>query len=150
MRKYLLFQFQTHNFSFTFSFYSFPTLNTSRCLWLITIISEVCSTAQHCYELGNLSIFFQIWIQVLLKALHVVSHQCRSGMFRRPKRELIMDREFLYHIFFGLFCILGLVTHPFFYSILVSLRFTPWTLHTTKYLVCKGNLLTYCKTSWKF
>jgi hypothetical protein len=42
-------------------------------------------------------------------------------MFRRPKRELVIDGEFLYHIFFGLFCVLGLAFHPFFYSILVSL-----------------------------
>jgi inositol 1,4,5-triphosphate receptor type 1 len=59
------------------------------------------------------------FIAVLLKSLHIVSHQCRSGMFRRPTSELIMDGEFLYHIFFGLFCIAGLLIHPFAYSILL-------------------------------
>ncbi|CAL8115015.1 unnamed protein product [Orchesella dallaii] len=59
------------------------------------------------------------FLAVISKFLHIVSHQCKSGMFLRPKSELIMDGEFLYHVFFGLFCVLGLSIHPFFYSILV-------------------------------
>lgn len=58
-------------------------------------------------------------LQVMSKFLHIVSHQCKSGMFLRPKRELIMDGEFHYHFFFGLFCFLGLIIHPFFYSVLL-------------------------------
>ncbi|ODM94987.1 Inositol 1,4,5-trisphosphate receptor type 1 [Orchesella cincta] len=59
------------------------------------------------------------FLAVISKFLHIVSHQCKSGMFLRPKSELIMDGEFLYHVFFGLFCVLGLSIHPFFYSILL-------------------------------
>jgi len=61
-------------------------------------------------------------LQVFLKFLHIVSHQCRSGMFLRPTSELVMDGEFVYHVGFGLICCAGLMINHFFYSILVCVH----------------------------
>ncbi|XP_021948195.1 inositol 1,4,5-trisphosphate receptor [Folsomia candida] len=58
-------------------------------------------------------------ITALLKSAHIASYQCKSGKFSRPKRELIVDGEFLYHIFVGSVCIAGLTIHSFIYSALL-------------------------------
>ncbi|CAG7731913.1 unnamed protein product [Allacma fusca] len=69
---------------------------------------------------------------ILLKYLHIVSHQCKSGKFfrHRTKKEGVLDvkflcqavffdTDFLYHALFGILCMCGKFVHEFFYSILL-------------------------------
>ena len=54
-----------------------------------------------------------------LKCIHLVSIMGNSGMFGRSVRQAVVDTELLYHMVYLVFCLLGLVTHPFFFSVLL-------------------------------
>ena len=58
-------------------------------------------------------------LTVCLKGIHLVSIMGNSGMFGRSLRQVCVDSELLYHVTYLLFCLLGLVTHPFFFSLLL-------------------------------
>lgn len=43
-----------------------------------------------------------------------------QGTMTKSYDQILMDVEFFYHIAYLIFCILGILLHPFFYSVLVS------------------------------
>ena len=59
-------------------------------------------------------------IQVVIKAIHLISIMGNHGTFNKSVRRILTDREFLYHICYLAFCVIGLCWHPFCYSVLVS------------------------------
>ena len=57
---------------------------------------------------------------VLLKGVHILSIAGNAGTFQRSVRQICTDTEMVYHVVYLSFCFLGLITHPFFFSVLVS------------------------------
>ncbi|KAI3385554.1 hypothetical protein SNEBB_008534 [Seison nebaliae] len=53
------------------------------------------------------------------KGLFLVSLMGSKGIFRLHWRTIITDQEFLYHIVYIFICMMGLLIHPFFYSLLL-------------------------------
>jgi len=46
------------------------------------------------------------------------------GTFNKNVKQILIDKDFIYHIFYLIFCLTGLLVHPLVYSILVSLSFS--------------------------
>lgn len=61
-------------------------------------------------------------LTVVLKGVHLLSIMGNAGTFQRSVRQICADTEIIYHVIYLTFCILGVTTHPFFYSVLVSER----------------------------
>lgn len=59
-------------------------------------------------------------IQVLVKAIHLISIMGNHGTFNKSLSRILTDREFLYYIAYIVCCLAGLCWHPFCYSVLVS------------------------------
>lgn len=90
-----------------------PKPATVRALVLSIIACLICSVGPQptLVLLGTLT--------VCLKCIHLVSIMGNSGMFGRSVRQAVADTELLYHVVYLVFCLLGLVTHPFFFSVLL-------------------------------
>ncbi|XP_064473340.1 inositol 1,4,5-trisphosphate receptor type 1-like isoform X1 [Ornithodoros turicata] len=58
-------------------------------------------------------------VNVAISTVHLVSIMGNHGTFTRSLRQVASDIELLYHIMYLGFCVLGLVVHPFFYSVLL-------------------------------
>ena len=58
-------------------------------------------------------------LQVMLKSIHLLSIMGNSGTFSRDVRQIVTDTEILYHVAYLVFCLMGVMTHPFFFSVLV-------------------------------
>lgn len=56
---------------------------------------------------------------VVLKGVHLLSIMGNAGTFQRSVRQICTDTEIIYHVIYLTFCMLGVTTHPFFYSVLV-------------------------------
>lgn len=65
-----------------------------------------------------------LWIlgtsTVILKGIHIVSIMGNHGTLEKKYTKIITDAELLYHFGYMMFCVFGLLLHPFFYSLLVS------------------------------
>lgn len=61
-------------------------------------------------------------LQITLKGVHLISIIGNQGTLARSAEQIITNIEFLYHISYLIFCVLGIFMHPFFYSVLVSNR----------------------------
>lgn len=59
-------------------------------------------------------------LTVLLKGIHLVSIMGNHGTLTKTYQQILTDAELLYHLAYLIFCVLGLLMHPFFYSVLVS------------------------------
>ena len=57
---------------------------------------------------------------VLFKGVHLISIMGNMGTFNKPLKNILMDAELIYHVGYLILCILGVVMHPFFFSVLVS------------------------------
>ena len=57
---------------------------------------------------------------MVLKGIHLLSIMGNSGTFSRHLKQICTDTEVWYHVTYLVFCLLGLTTHPFFYSFLVG------------------------------
>ncbi|KAA0201449.1 hypothetical protein HAZT_HAZT004472 [Hyalella azteca] len=57
-------------------------------------------------------------INVVLKAIHLVSIMGNKGTFTKNFQQILTDTELIYHVFYLVFCILGLFK-PYAYSILM-------------------------------
>lgn len=62
-------------------------------------------------------------INLIIKAIHLISIMGNHGTFNKKLSKIIIDREFEYHIVYLFFCSIGLFLQPLFYSILVSFCF---------------------------
>ena len=58
---------------------------------------------------------------MIFKGIHLVSIMGNMGTFNKPL-ALMVDRELVYHVGYLVLCILGLFIHPFFFSLLVSVK----------------------------
>ncbi|KAL7012797.1 hypothetical protein ACKWTF_015057 [Chironomus riparius] len=64
-----------------------------------------------------------LWIlgtsTVILKGIHIVSIMGNHGTLEKKYTKIITDAELLYHFGYMMFCVFGLLLHPFFYSLLL-------------------------------
>nr|ASO75059.1 inositol 1,4,5-trisphosphate receptor (IP3R) [Bemisia tabaci] len=56
---------------------------------------------------------------VLMKGVHLISIMGNQGTFTKKINQILCDVEIIYHLFYVIFCVLGLCMHPFFYSVLL-------------------------------
>ncbi|KAG5862348.1 hypothetical protein JTB14_024863 [Gonioctena quinquepunctata] len=56
---------------------------------------------------------------ILLKCIHLVSIMGNHGTLTKTYQQILTDAELVYHLAYLVFCMLGLVMHPFFYSVLL-------------------------------
>ena len=59
-----------------------------------------------------------IFLQLLLKGVHLLSIVGNQGILNQLN-DVLVNAVLYYHISYMTFCLLGLIVHPFFYSILV-------------------------------
>lgn len=58
-------------------------------------------------------------VTVLLKGVHIVSLMGNHGTLEKHFLKIICDAQLLYHFCYMIFCLSGILVHPFFYSVLV-------------------------------
>uniref|UniRef100_A0A182X922 Inositol 1,4,5-trisphosphate receptor n=1 Tax=Anopheles quadriannulatus TaxID=34691 RepID=A0A182X922_ANOQN len=58
-------------------------------------------------------------ITVIMKGVHIISLMGNYGTLEKHFVSIITDAELLYHFFYLLFCVFGVLLHPFFFSILL-------------------------------
>lgn len=74
------------------------------------------------YSLGpELTLWLLGTLTILLKCIHLVSIIGNHGTLTKTYQQILTDAELLYHLAYLVFCMLGLVIHPFFYSVLVRI-----------------------------
>ncbi|CAG2100807.1 unnamed protein product [Medioppia subpectinata] len=56
---------------------------------------------------------------VIATTVHLISTMGNHGTFNKDYRHIIIDNEFLYHVVYLIFCMVGLIVHPLIYSILL-------------------------------
>ncbi|CAH1103547.1 unnamed protein product [Psylliodes chrysocephalus] len=58
-------------------------------------------------------------VTILLKCIHIVSIMGNHGTLTKTYAQILTDAELLYHMCYLIFCTLGIIMHPFFYSVLL-------------------------------
>ncbi|CAH0562339.1 unnamed protein product [Brassicogethes aeneus] len=58
-------------------------------------------------------------VTILLKGIHLVSIMGNHGTLTKTYKQILTDAELVYHLIYLVFCMLGLMMHPFFYSVLL-------------------------------
>ncbi|KAL1493193.1 hypothetical protein ABEB36_011294 [Hypothenemus hampei] len=58
-------------------------------------------------------------VTIILKGIHLVSIMGNHGTLTKTYQQILTDAELVYHLTYLVFCMLGLVMHPFFYSVLL-------------------------------
>ncbi|XP_017780207.1 PREDICTED: inositol 1,4,5-trisphosphate receptor isoform X5 [Nicrophorus vespilloides] len=58
-------------------------------------------------------------LTVFLKGIHLVSIMGNHGTHTKTYQQILTDAELLYHLAYLVFCMLGLLMHPFFFSVLL-------------------------------
>ncbi|KAI4502615.1 hypothetical protein M0802_002527 [Mischocyttarus mexicanus] len=59
------------------------------------------------------------FITIVLKLIHLISIIGNQGTLTKSIEQIITNGEILYHASYLIFCVLGLLMHPFFYSVLL-------------------------------
>lgn len=59
------------------------------------------------------------FITVILKGVHIVSLMGNSGTLEKHVLKIVTDVQLIYHCGYMMFCMAGMLVHPFFYSVLV-------------------------------
>nr|XP_012148672.1 PREDICTED: inositol 1,4,5-trisphosphate receptor isoform X1 [Megachile rotundata] len=59
------------------------------------------------------------FVTVVLKVVHLISIIGNQGTLTKSLEQIVTNVELLYHIFYLIFCVLGICMHPFFYSVLL-------------------------------
>lgn len=62
-------------------------------------------------------------LTVIMKGVHIVAIMGNHGTLEKHLGKILTDAELLYHFGYMTFCIFGMFLHPFFYSVLVSLKY---------------------------
>lgn len=64
-----------------------------------------------------------IWLlgfmTVILKGIHIVSLMGNRGTLEKHVLKIVTDVQLIYHFGYMMFCMAGMLVHPFFYSVLV-------------------------------
>ncbi|KAK3929989.1 Inositol 1,4,5-trisphosphate receptor [Frankliniella fusca] len=85
---------------------------------MITLVGSV--TFKLIYFMGPESTLTMLgMITVGLKTVHLVSIMFNQGTLTKNYEQIITDTQLLYHVAYLLLCGLGLVMHPFFFSVLL-------------------------------
>lgn len=58
-------------------------------------------------------------LNILIAGIHMISIMGNHGIFTKKIDQIVTEFDFLYHIVYLIICALGLLVHPFFYSILL-------------------------------
>ncbi|XP_066247239.1 inositol 1,4,5-trisphosphate receptor isoform X4 [Euwallacea similis] len=58
-------------------------------------------------------------VTIVLKGIHLVSIMGNHGTLTKTYQQILTDAELVYHLTYLVFCMMGLVIHPFFYSFLL-------------------------------
>lgn len=58
-------------------------------------------------------------VNMLVAGVHMLSILGNRGLFTKRLHQIVTDFNFMYHVAYLLFCVLGLFAHPFFFSILL-------------------------------
>ncbi|XP_049881589.1 inositol 1,4,5-trisphosphate receptor isoform X2 [Pectinophora gossypiella] len=58
-------------------------------------------------------------LTIVVKGVHLASIMGNQGTLSKSARAVAGDRELLYHALYLVFCLLGVCTHPFFFSVLL-------------------------------
>ncbi|XP_060537009.1 inositol 1,4,5-trisphosphate receptor isoform X3 [Cylas formicarius] len=58
-------------------------------------------------------------VTIILKGIHLVSIMGNHGTLTKTYQQILTDAELVYHLTYLVFCMLGLMMHPFFYSVLL-------------------------------
>lgn len=58
-------------------------------------------------------------LNILTAGVHMISIMGNHGIFTKKIDQIVTEFDFLYHIVYLIICALGLLVHPFFYSILL-------------------------------
>lgn len=59
-------------------------------------------------------------LTVIMKGVHIVSIMGNHGTLEKHLGKIVTDAELLYHFGYMMFCVFGMLLHPFFFSFLVS------------------------------
>lgn len=68
------------------------------------------------------------FLKVILKGIHLVSIMGNQGTLTKTYNQILIDFELWYHATYMVFCFLGILFHPFFYSVLVRVCCLFWVL----------------------
>lgn len=60
------------------------------------------------------------FITVILKGVHIVSLMGNHGTLEKHLLKIVTDVQLIYNCGYMIFCLAGMLVHPFFYSVLVS------------------------------
>lgn len=58
-------------------------------------------------------------LTVVLKGIHIVSLMGNHGTLEKHLLKIVTDLQLIYHFVYMVFCMAGMLVHPFFYSILL-------------------------------
>lgn len=67
----------------------------------------------------NLVLLLLGLLNILIASIHMISIMGNLGIFTKKIDQIVTEFDFLYHIVYLIICALGLLVHPFFYSILL-------------------------------
>lgn len=59
------------------------------------------------------------FLTVILKGIHIVSLMGNRGTLEKQLLKIVTDAQLIYHFVYMVFCMTGMLVHPFFYSVLV-------------------------------
>lgn len=59
------------------------------------------------------------FLTVILKGIHIVSLMGNHGTLEKQLLKIVTDAQLIYHFGYMVFCMTGMLVHPFFYSVLV-------------------------------
>lgn len=114
-------------------------------LWLLGFLTV---SRQKKYLLGirrsNVNVFC---FQVLLKIIHLISIIGNQGTLSKSIEQIVTNVELLYHLFYLIFCFLGIAMHPFFFSVLVSSLTTTFTIRLVLRLSFGSSFFSYSTSS---
>lgn len=74
------------------------------------------------FSIGPAPVLFLLgFMTVVLKGVHMVSLMGNHGTLEKHFLKIVRDVQLIYHFGYMIFCLTGMLVHPFFYSVLVSL-----------------------------
>lgn len=62
------------------------------------------------------------FLTVIMKGVHMVSLMGNHGTLEKHLLKIVTDDQLIYHFSYLVFCLAGMVVHPFFYSVLVCIH----------------------------
>lgn len=109
-------------------------------MWTITLLSliSVCTVPRPSgvrtfatsvilrmiYSIGPAPVLFLLgFLTVILKGVHIISILGNHGTLEKHFLKIVRDVQLIYHFAYMVFCLAGMLAHPFFYSVLVNLHY---------------------------